>query len=391
MNPDIEKIEHLLMAKSFNELSSAERELVLAHLSGASEYEHMRATISRVKTVFSAEAAGISPELDMKEAVLNRFEQNKPANTGILSKISSFFETLFPNPGVRFAGSIGLVLVLVITGIAFWPKEEVNVAYMKPIEVNEQRVKPKDSEIQQNQAEISTITPSKPDLILSEIAEEDILTDQTEAVSGAVAEDEALEKNYPAEVPAAASESVPVYRNDDGYYQYSNTRTADAEFKRNEVSDAVKVYDKKASPAGASKTKPANKEEVAAPAPGKVELGSGIAQESSMGELQRIPVWPGMENETSEAYRGTLRKLEQYFKEELVSNQNKGNASYIYLKLELNFNSKGEVIKAKAKSEYITSETLQKIEKKAMLLPAFRFTSQAGDISTSQVYLLRIM
>lgn len=391
MNPDIEKIEHLLMAKSFNELSSAERELVLAHLSGASEYEHMRATISRVKTVFSAEAAGISPELDMKEAVLNRFEQNKPANTGILSKISSFFETLFPNPGVRFAGSIGLVLVLVITGIAFWPKKDINVAYMKPLEVNEQRVKTSDSEIQQNQAESSTITPSKPDLIRSEIVEEDFIADQTEAVSGAVAEEEALEKNYPAEAPAAASESVPVYRNDDGYYQYSNTRTADAEFKRNEVSDAVKVYDKKASTAGANKTKPARKEEVAAPAPGKVELGSGMEKESSMGELQRIPVWPGMENETSEAYRGTLRKLEQYFKEELVSNQNKGNASYIYLKLELNFNSKGEVIKAKAKSEYITSETLQKIEKKAMLLPAFRFTSQAGDISTSQVYLLRIM
>lgn len=123
MTPDIEKIEHLLNAKTFEELTAPERELVLAHLSGAAEYEHMRDTLVRVKKVFVAEAAALQSDADLKEQILLRFEQNRPKAVSLSDKIATFFTTLIPSPAGRFAGALGLVVIGVTVGFFMWPKQ----------------------------------------------------------------------------------------------------------------------------------------------------------------------------------------------------------------------------------------------------------------------------
>lgn len=128
MTPDIEKIEHLLNAKTFEALTAPERELVLAHLSGAAEYEHMRETLVRVRKVFVDEAAALQADADLKEQILLRFEQNKPKSTSLSDKISTFFQTLIPSPTGRFAGALGLVVICISIGFFVWPEQQPEMA-----------------------------------------------------------------------------------------------------------------------------------------------------------------------------------------------------------------------------------------------------------------------
>lgn len=107
---DIEKLESILLKKSFSELSPAEREMVTAEVGTESDYEHLRETLLRVKTTFVAESALTPPSDDFKAALMHRFETSRPSKKGgfdlILQHIA---ENLKP---YSFAGSMAFLVLI---------------------------------------------------------------------------------------------------------------------------------------------------------------------------------------------------------------------------------------------------------------------------------------
>ena len=81
---DFEKIEDLLLAKRYEELSSAELREVNEYFENGSEYNDMRETLMQVKSTLAADKLLIKPSVDMKESLLNKFQQTygqvKPTN-----------------------------------------------------------------------------------------------------------------------------------------------------------------------------------------------------------------------------------------------------------------------------------------------------------------------
>ncbi len=128
MNRSPEYIETLLREKEFSQLTEAERELVLTHLSGESEYRNMRRLVSRVRETFQTEAAQLSEDADMKERVMLRFSQNMPkseANQGIIDACISLLKR---KPAFAFAGTLTLMVVVVTASVLFWPDPKPELA-----------------------------------------------------------------------------------------------------------------------------------------------------------------------------------------------------------------------------------------------------------------------
>ena len=379
MTPDIEKIEHLLNAKTFAELTPAERELVMAHLSGAAEYEHMRDTLLRVKKVFVAEAAALTADADLKEQILSRFEQNRAHHPSLAERVSLFLQTLVPSPAGRFAGALTLLLAVVSVAFFVWPKQQPEMAQqLLPPATEPQIVTLTDTTPPGGGAVERTgkiLLPPPPmeeaDPISAGADGEAIPVTGTDDVMASDRQDKFIVAGYTENElrnkdAATATESQPlpgvesnaklkvgeqappVYMNREGLWQYQNNRMADADIKGDTYSDAYKNY-----------TPPARKKETESrmvekatntSTPQKPALaGSGttvrdeetiIATESKRrsnspatnatviqatggatyewkvpSPSAPVPVWPGVEGQ-SNAYASTLESMKAFFGKE---------------------------------------------------------------------------
>lgn len=409
MTPDIEKIEHLLNAKSFEQLTPTERELVLAHLSGKAEYEHMRETLSRVKKIFTAEAAFVSAEADMKEYVLNRFEQNKPTSVSLYDRISTFCNTLVPTPTARFGMALGSVLVICAATFLFWPKADsemaVNSALVQQAPAASTRVD-------------STKTLNVQDELLAPPMEQDRLSVDDEALrtdEEAVLMDEAMEsagdaaivqediktlnkQQYPepkkeieyrtTEKSISTEVQNNVYMNNEGYYQYRNSRVAEVPTQK--ANDLKRDYSQRKPTTAEAKTKESERadENETLKLQGKANVEQGtlktvsgavtsenIDQTVMVSDLETIsiPVWPGLENEAN-AYEATIEKIKAFITQnsayKLESTDKNASTT---ITLILTFNARGQVVKALVKGN-IAETAKKEIEEKALQLPAFKFT-----------------
>jgi len=107
---DIEKLESILLNKRFSELSPAEKEMVFAEVGTESDYEHLRETLLRVKTTFTAEASSVSAADDFKDALLRRFETSRPTRKAWFDRI---LEHVSENLKVySLAGSMAILLLI---------------------------------------------------------------------------------------------------------------------------------------------------------------------------------------------------------------------------------------------------------------------------------------
>lgn len=128
MSRNPEHIETLLREKEFSQLTEAERELVLTHLTGEAEYSAMHRLLSRVRETFQSEASLQTEDADMKERVMLRFSQNMPkseANQGIIDACISLLKR---KPAFAFAGTLTLMVVVVTASVLFWPDPKPELA-----------------------------------------------------------------------------------------------------------------------------------------------------------------------------------------------------------------------------------------------------------------------
>lgn len=447
MTPDIEKIEHLLNAKAFGDLNAAERELVLAHLSGAAEYEHMRDTLVRVKKVFVAEAASLAADAELKEQILNRFEQNKAKHPSLSERVSLFFQTLIPSPAGRFAGALTLLLLVVSVGFFMWPKEQPEMAQqLLPPATEPQIVTLSDhtppaitlavekakATLPISDFTVATVTEDLPNtatyevmaredgdaFIVAGLAEEKVVrsgeidgfitgTEQTPPV-------ETPAKNKAADQQKTEQSAPPVFMNNEGLYQYQNSRVADAEFKGDNYSDAYKNYSmpaKKAeSPGRVTNTSTPQKPNAAATGNGvameeKVVQSegkfrkSGIDEQSNQTEkallkdisASSVPVWPGVETQAN-PYTATLESVKAFFSKETGSAYRTMTKEALQkskvARLSLTFNAHGIITKVHVAGDVNEAQKKAFIQR-ALQLPTFRF-SGTGKPLLEQTYVLEL-
>lgn len=446
MTPDIEKIEHLLNAKAFDELNVAERELVLAHLSGSAEYEHMRETLVRVKKVFVAEAASLAVDGDLKEQILNRFEQNKTRHPSLPERVATFFQTLVPSPAGRFAGALAVVLVVVSVGFFVWHKQQPEMAQQLLPPATEPQVvtlmdntpppialameKAKGTTPPAESTELAGSTQAEPGMVSYDVVAR---ADQDEFIVAGLADGKEL-YNKDAQTPTedlksperskfivAEEQAPPVFLNQDGLYQYQNSRVADAGVKRDDnYSDAFKNY---TPPVNTKKTEAESRvQEKSASVPQKPNAAAGsgyIRQEetvtvteskkrksnadatgalyedvsvtSNIASASPVPVWPGVEGQTN-PYTATLESVKAFFNKETGMAYRIGSQEYQKSKmarLSLTFNAKGIITKVHVSGDVNEAQKKAFIQR-ALQLPAFRFTPGAGKPLLEQTYVLEL-
>jgi hypothetical protein len=396
---DVEHIERLLQAKTFGELSASEKELVSAHVSGEEEYEAMRNTLLRVKHVFQAEAQALQPDLDLKEQVLLRFAQNKPAAKSSGSSLLIFLESLLLPPTFRFAGALILILALGITGMLLLNNPQKNIALNgdtpSPVELKEEEIKSIEelSPVRQavtgeEQPEVNDRTaPPLPGKPVTEA--HTVFAEETETVM------EAKDADVMKEAPAAtASESRATdYRNEGGYSRHAHTRTVREEKNRKEKApETTADMAKKAEQdkIGAEKKLPSEPFKQEGQMHSEPEVYGNGAGSSAL--RTRIPFWPPMnpEENTAVLYRKTGEKLEAYFSTAQKNDTYEEIAPKKRITLKLSFSDEGEVKKAEVISGNLSEEEKAFITEKAMKLPRFEFSQGNGEIQKTQTYKIRI-
>lgn len=388
MTPDIEKIEHLLNAKTFAQLTASERELVLAHLSGADEYEHMRETLLRVKKIFTAEAAAVASDADLKEQILNRFEQSRPRSASLWQRMAVFFETLVPSPAARFAGAMALLLAVVSAGFFMWPGQRPEMAQQQPPVIPHAPAGPVIPEAAENLAESADGTEVQTATHSSRTAEKTSLNSISEEwAAGSVAP-------APITVDTKVDRPVepPTYTNSEGYVQYSNVRVAESISYKKESSDAYKDYRSQNNRAAKEEAKEISripeesrvvttdvKAQKQGVDPNNQKLSQATLRPGDSGSradgsaddrATGAAVWPGTEtHDRHEALKLTDEKLRTFFSEETKAAYRPAKEKR-YVRLTLTFNETGGVTRAEV-SGNLTAAQQKAFEEKALGLPAF--------------------
>lgn len=72
---DLEGLEELMLRKPYAELSVEERRMVSRHVASESEYNDLRDTLVNVRKTLQEEKIVLRPRVDMKEALLKKFEE----------------------------------------------------------------------------------------------------------------------------------------------------------------------------------------------------------------------------------------------------------------------------------------------------------------------------
>lgn len=454
MTPDIEKIEHLLNAKAFTELTPAERELVLAHLSGAEEYEHMRDTLVRVKKVFVTEAAALSVDADLKEQILMRFEQNRAHRPSWTERAGIFLQTLIPSPAGRFAGALTLLLAIVSVVFFVWPEQQPEMARQLFPPATEPQIvtltdttPPIDEAIEHTNVIITTSPVEAANLAVTETDrlpaaatyDREAGDDQNEFIAAGYSENEWRNKDAAngsgnqqitgVESSAklkAGEQSPPVYKNQEGLLQYQNNRVADAGIKSDTYSDAYKNY---TPPAGSKKEtesraaekttntslpqKPAvtgntrdeeRLEETVVTARELKQRSNGTVNDAMGGATYTwsadkassapVPVWPGVEGQ-SNPYASTLESMKAFFGKETGTAYRAVTQEMAGLQksktARLSLTFNAHGIITKVHVSGDVNEAQKKaLIQRALQLPAFRFTSGTGKPLLEQTYVLEL-
>src|SRR5688572_4771001 len=105
---DFEKIEHLLLSKKYEELSPAEVKEVTGYFENAVDYNDMRDTLMQVKSTLATDKLLVKPNVDLKEKLLQKFEQTYTTQPG---KSKPFYKTM----GFQWSAAASVVIILSIS------------------------------------------------------------------------------------------------------------------------------------------------------------------------------------------------------------------------------------------------------------------------------------
>jgi hypothetical protein len=111
---DFEKIEHLLLSKKFEELNPSELKEVQGYFENATEYSDMRETLMQVKSTLAADKLLIKPSVDLKEKLLQQFENTHGNKTA--GKTRPFYRKM----AFQWSAAASIVILLTLSTVAYF-------------------------------------------------------------------------------------------------------------------------------------------------------------------------------------------------------------------------------------------------------------------------------
>ncbi len=105
---DFEKIEHLLLSKRFEELSPTEVKEVNGYFEGATDYNDMRDTLMQVKSTLAADKLLIKPNVELKEKLLQQFDNTYTNTNRVIGKTRPFYKHV----AFQWSAAASVVLLL---------------------------------------------------------------------------------------------------------------------------------------------------------------------------------------------------------------------------------------------------------------------------------------
>jgi hypothetical protein len=129
---DFEKIEHLLLSKNFEELNPSELKEVQGYFENATDYNDMRDTLMQVKSTLAADKLLIKPSVDLKEKLLQQFENTYAGNkTG---KTRPFYRKM----AFQWSAAASIVVLLTLSAVTYFNNMN-GAAKSKEMAVNTER------------------------------------------------------------------------------------------------------------------------------------------------------------------------------------------------------------------------------------------------------------
>jgi hypothetical protein len=105
---DFEKIEHLLLSKKFEELSPTEVKEVADYFENSMDYNDMRDTLMQVKSTLATDKILIKPNVELKEKLLQQFENTYSKQTNTTGKTKPFYKNIV----VQWSAAASVILIL---------------------------------------------------------------------------------------------------------------------------------------------------------------------------------------------------------------------------------------------------------------------------------------
>src|SRR5687768_9103089 len=116
MMNDFEKIEHLLLSKKFEELSTSEMKEVQEYFENATDYNDMRDTLMQVKSTLAADKLLIKPSVELKEKLLQQFDKTYPkGGTKTGGKTRPFYKTL----AFQWSAAASVVVIITLSAVSY--------------------------------------------------------------------------------------------------------------------------------------------------------------------------------------------------------------------------------------------------------------------------------
>ncbi len=112
---DFEKIEHLLLSKKFEELSSAELKEVTSYFENATDYTDMRETLMQVKSTLAADKLLIKPNVELKEKLLQQFDKTYANQKPSGGNVRPFYK----NTKFHWAAAASVIILISISIFAY--------------------------------------------------------------------------------------------------------------------------------------------------------------------------------------------------------------------------------------------------------------------------------
>ncbi len=114
---DFEKIEHLLLSKKFEELNPSEMKEVQGYFENATDYNDMRDTLMHVKSTLAADKLLIKPSVDLKEKLLQQFE-NTYSNT--VNKSAGKTRPFYRKMAFQWSAAASVVIILSVSAVTYF-------------------------------------------------------------------------------------------------------------------------------------------------------------------------------------------------------------------------------------------------------------------------------
>jgi hypothetical protein len=172
MMNDFEKIEHLLLNKKFEELNPTEMREVQGYFENATDYNDMRETLMQVKSTLAADKLLIKPNVDLKEKLLQQFENTY---SNVTPKAAGKTRPFYRKMAFQWSAAASIVVILTLSAVTY--VNNMN-SHSKEMAINYDKPQKQDAPLEEKSMPNGTLTADSTSVTNSNPERKENLGDQ---------------------------------------------------------------------------------------------------------------------------------------------------------------------------------------------------------------------